>query len=222
MRVVVREPPPEGPGAGARTSARVPPAAFCSQWTDHPLGVGGALRGVLAGQRGLAPAAMAGRQDGGGRRLAAGRTHARPALAPGLLGAWAVDSQITGLGPRGRGAPPPRRVPPDRLGVPREDHHEGAPAHAFTQAFGHRAAPPRSGRGGVGVAASRRPCGVQVAVGPHPQRGLAPPPHAPLLVHRQWLHDAPLGPDAPGAPARGRGLERPEARQHRRSARGGP
>jgi hypothetical protein len=138
------------------------------------------------------------------------------------VGELAVDSHINGLEPVASGAPQPRIVPNDRLGVPIEDHHDVEPAHAFNHDFGHIDAPLLIGLGGLWFAVSRRPFGSQVAVGHHQQMVLAHQPQAPLLVHRELLHEAQIGPDATVAPERVLGLERPDTRQQLLIAPGDP
>jgi hypothetical protein len=65
----------------------------------------------------------------------------------------------------------------------------------------------------VWFAPSRRPFGFLVAVRHDQQMMLAHQPQDPLLVHREVLHEAQMGPDATASPERVLGLECPDARQ---------
>src|SRR5688572_7607983 len=99
MLVIVSDPPLEGTGSGEMTSPLVQPEAFLFQRTHPALGVGVALRVVIAGKRLLDPQETARLHEGGGRRVASVITHERQSLAPCTVGELAVDGHIDGQEP---------------------------------------------------------------------------------------------------------------------------
>jgi hypothetical protein len=173
---------------------------------------------VLAGKRLLEPQETARLHTGGGRRVASIITHERQPLASCTLGALAVDGHLDGLEPLWCRAAVPRIVTHTRLGLPLDDPHDGEPALACTHACGHREALPLMGLGGAWFAPSRRPLGLQLQRWGNQEVGLPQPSQPPLLVDRVMRHDREGSPETALAPARGLGLERPDAQQPLRLA----
>jgi hypothetical protein len=213
MRVVASDPALEGMSYGDRTGPLVPPEAFLFQRTHHALGIGVALRVVIAGTRLLDPQETASLPKGGGRRWASVITHERQPLAASTLGELAVDGHIDGLEPILGGAPQPRIVTHDRLGRPIEDHHEVDPAHAFHHDFGHLDAPPLMGLGGGWCAPRRRPLGLQRQLWGDQEMVLPQQSQHPLVVDRLLFNDMQVSPETAIAPERVLDLEGPEAWQ---------
>jgi hypothetical protein len=147
MLVVASDPALEGTGYGERTGPFRQPEACLWLRTHHALGLSVARRVVIAAQRRLDPQETASLHPGGGRRVASILTQERQPLAACPLGELAVAGHLDGVEPMWCGAPPPRLVTNDRLGLPIADHHDVDPAYAVNQDCGHLDAPPLIGLG---------------------------------------------------------------------------
>jgi hypothetical protein len=101
----------------------------------------------------------------------------------------------------------------DHCGLPSTDHDDVDPAKTLDQDFGHLDTPPRPMRGGAGLTTGRCTFGLQLHVRLDQPVMLPQQAHAPCLVHRLWLHEAQVSPQATITPTRVCGLELPQALQ---------
>jgi len=190
MHVVVLDPRSEGTDSGERPGPLMPPEVLLFQRAPHPLGVGIALRIVIA-REGLMNAQRVARPPACHRGgLTAVVAHQAQAVAPDPLRNLVVHGQVQGGQPGLRGGAQGRMVSHDRLGLPIEHHDAIDPAHVLDQDLGHVNAPPLVRPGGVGLAPRRRPLGFQALPGCHEQVMLPHQAQDPFLVDRQLLDKA--------------------------------
>jgi hypothetical protein len=201
MRVVGGDPCREGPGSGEGTGPCLPPETFLFPRAPHPLGVGMALRGVIARQGRLDCPGPTGLHVGGGGRLTAVGTPHRKPLALGALRALASDGHLQGREPRRRWAPHPSRGPDARHG-PIAPHDEVAPPRLPPAPGSSRGPTMRAAGwawvGSLWVAAAldaTRWGGHQPLVRPQEAQ-------APWLVARPRCHEAPRRPETAVTPVR--------------------
>ena len=176
------------------------PEALLLERANTALGIGVALRVVVAGE-GLGDVQRpAGGQEAHRGRLTAVIAHQMQRLALDAVRELAIDGHVQGGQPvRGRGLQPDV-VADELLRVPVEHHDHVDPAERFDDHFGHIDAPPLVGPGGPRLAARRGPTGLQAAVGRDQQAVRPHEAQDPFLVDRQSFDIVQRGPAAPVAP----------------------
>ena len=214
------EPPREGIPHREGAGPLAQPEAFLLEGADAALGVGVALRVVVAGE-GLGDAELAaGGQEAHRGRLTAVVAHQMQRLALDPHRELAIHRHVQGRQPvRGRGLQPDV-VADELLGVPVQHHDHVDPAEGIDHDLRHVDAPPFIGAGGSGLAGRRRAAGLQASVRRDQQRVLSQQAQHALLVDGQLIDIAQMRPTAAVAPEGVFGFPGPDASEDVRIPRG--